>query len=219
MPDATAGLSTAILYEWRLKAALGAALATLYWTGYFFIERHLCRAPIRFPLMPIDRWIGFSPRWVWGYQSVFLLALLPFLAHTRADIRRYAIGFVAMTLTAFCCFMLFPVLGPRPTLAPTNGLYALLTRCDLPFNNLPSLHMAVATYSACVALRITHGSLRRLFMVLLPAWIILIGYSALATKQHYFVDLPPGILLGWLAQKAAWFWPAQKQKQLPTRRS
>jgi membrane-associated phospholipid phosphatase len=83
-------------------------------------------------------------------------------------------------------------------------MYGLLTRVDLPLNTFPSMHMAVATYCACVAIRLTRGRLRRILAVALPIWVVLIAYSALATKQHYLVDLPAGIFLGWAAQWFAW---------------
>jgi len=194
----------ALLCNWRMKIGLSSTLAVVYWTGYYFIERHLWRTPVRLDLSPIDRWIGFSPGWVWGYQSIYLMLPLPFLATTRRDLRRYAIGFILMMAAAFACFILFPIRGPRPAIAPMSGAYGFLARYDLPFNNLPSLHLAVATYSACVAIRVTHGKLRRMLKLLLPPWVLLIGYAALAIKQHYAIDLPPGILLGWLAQRIAW---------------
>jgi membrane-associated phospholipid phosphatase len=205
MSDSQMPLRRALLWEWPLKLSLGLVLGVIYWTGYFFIERHPLYSPIQFKLLPIDRWTGFSPLWAWGYQSVYPLLPLPFLATKREDIHRYAGGFILIMLAAFGCFILLPVLGPRPAIVPTTGMYGLVSRYDLPFNNLPSLHMAVATYSACAAIQVTEGKTRRVFIWVLPIVILLIGYSALATKQHYAVDLPPGIVLGWIAWRAAWF--------------
>jgi membrane-associated phospholipid phosphatase len=187
-----------------MKLALAAVLAVIYCSGYLLIERHVWRVPVRFPLSPIDRWIAFSPRWVWVYQSIYLLLPLPFLAATRDEMRRYGIGFGLVMLLAFGCFIAFPVLGPRTASAPATGMYGWLISLDLPLNTFPSLHMAVATYSAAVAVQVTRGRRRRALATLLPPWIILIGYSTLATKQHYAIDLLPGILLGWIAQRAAW---------------
>jgi membrane-associated phospholipid phosphatase len=205
MFESTERLLRALLWDWPLKVGLCVGLGVIYWSGYFFIERHPIYAPIQFTLLPIDRWTGFSPLWAWGYQAVYPLLPLPFLATKREDIHRYAAGFLLIMLAAFSCFIVMPVLGPRPAVVPTSGMYGLVSRYDLPFNNLPSLHMAVATYSACAATHVAQGKLRRLFIGVLPGVILLIGYSALATKQHYAVDLPPGILLGWIAWRAVWF--------------
>jgi membrane-associated phospholipid phosphatase len=83
-------------------------------------------------------------------------------------------------------------------------MYGVLVRYDTTLNSFPSLHLALATYSARVAAAVTLGSLRRWLLICLPLWVALIGYSALATKQHYWIDLPPGIILGYLAQYVAW---------------
>jgi membrane-associated phospholipid phosphatase len=185
--------------EWPLKLAVAGVLALGYCTGYLWIERHPWREPIVFALTAVDRWTGFDPNWIWVYQSVY--ALLPFglLAVNCDEIRRYAVGFTLLTAASFACFCCCPVLGPRPAGTPISGMYGALVHLDLPLNSFPSLHMAVATYAACVA--------RRFFpslAIALTLWVLLIGYSTLALKQHYLVDLPPGIVLGWLAYRFAW---------------
>jgi membrane-associated phospholipid phosphatase len=109
------------------------------------------------------------------------------------------------TLIGFGCFIVWPVRGPRPSFAPGSwGMYGLLTRVDTPLNTFPSMHMAIATYCACVAIELSHGRWRRILAVALPIWVLLIAYSALATKQHYAVDLPLGMLLGLAAERLAW---------------
>ncbi|HEU4390032.1 MAG TPA: phosphatase PAP2 family protein, partial [Blastocatellia bacterium] len=125
-------------------------------------------------------------------------------SETTDQLRRYAIGFVLLMSVGFACFLLLPVAGPRTQEVPNDAMYRLLVRYDSPLNSLPSLHIALATYSACVALAITPVALRRVLIVTLPAWVAVIGYATLATRQHYWVDLPPGIILGSLAQFIAW---------------
>ena len=83
-------------------------------------------------------------------------------------------------------------------------MFGLLTRVDTPLNTFPSMHMAVATYSACVAVHLAQGRCKSVLVIAMPIWVLLIAYSALATKQHYAVDLAPGVLLGWLSQRLAW---------------
>jgi membrane-associated phospholipid phosphatase len=190
--------------QWRMKLCVSVFLALFYCTGYELIERHPWRPPVEFALTAIDRWTGFSPRWVGVYQSIYLMLPALLLATTRDQVRRYGFGFAALTLVGFACFILWPVRGPRPHFAPDTGMYGLLTRIDLPLNSFPSMHVAIATYSACFAIHLTQGRLKRILMVALPIWVLLIAYSALATKQHYLVDLPPGALLGWAAHRLAW---------------
>jgi membrane-associated phospholipid phosphatase len=189
---------------WAPKLCLGAALTVVFCTGYFVIQYYPLRLPIRFGLTIIDRSVPFSPKWVWVYQSVYLLLLAAWLCETTDQLKRYFIGFTFLTVIGFICFLLWPVAGPRPQESSGDPMYNALVRYDTTLNSFPSLHMALAAYSACVAVAVTTGSLRRWLIIFLPLWVTLIGYSTLATKQHYWVDLPPGIALGCLAQYFAW---------------
>jgi membrane-associated phospholipid phosphatase len=189
--------------HWRMKIWLAASLWLFYCTGYELVERYPLRSAVEFGLTPIDRWIGFSPGWIWVYESICLMAPAIWLATTRDEIKRYAIGFAAITMVGFSFFILWPVRCPRPDSTPAAGLYALQMRVDSPLNAFPSMHMAIAAYSACVAIGLSRGRCKRILAAGLPIWVLLIAYSALATKQHYLVDLPPGILLGWGAHRLA----------------
>lgn len=193
---------------WAAKLCLGAALTFVFCAGYFAIQYYPLRPPMRFSLTNIDRAVPFSPGWVWVYQSIYLLLPAAWICETADQLRRYAIGFAFLMLVGFTCFLLWPVAGPRPQELPAESLndpmYRALLSYDTTLNSFPSLHVALAVYSACVVVAVTSGSLRRWLSILLPLWIALIGYSTLATKQHYWVDLPPGIALGWLARRIAW---------------
>jgi len=186
------------------KLALGVLLTVIFCAGYFAIEYHPLRPSVRLRPTLIDQAVPFLPRWVLVYQSLYVLLAAGWLAETGDQLRRYTTGFFILMAVGFTCFLLWPVAGPRPQeIITADPLYRLVVRYDTPLNSFPSLHMALATYSACVAVAVTPAR-RRLLTILLAAWVALIGYATLATKQHYAVDLPPGILLGWLAQKIAW---------------
>jgi membrane-associated phospholipid phosphatase len=201
------------------KLGLGALLTAVFCAGYFAIEYHPLRPPIHLRPARIDQAVPFRPGWVWIYQSLYLLLALGWLAETRDQLRRYVTGFTLLMAAGFTCFLLWPVAGPRPQEITADPLYNLVVRYDTPLNSFPSLHMALAAYSAGVAAAVTSGSRslrRRLLTALLPAWIVLIGYATLATKQHYWIDLPPGIALGWLAQKVAWWRAAPRATRAST---
>ena len=190
--------------HWRTKLWLGCLLTIIFCAGYFGIEYHPVRSPVSLGLTTIDRSVPFSTEWVWVYQSIYLLLPAAWLCETTDELKRYAIGFAILIFAGFSCFLIWPVAGPRPEQISNDPMYRVLVRYDTTLNSFPSLHMALAAYSACIVVAVTSGSTRRLLTVLLPVWVALIGYATLATKQHYLVDLPPGILLGWLAQHVAW---------------
>ena len=141
------------------------------------------------------------------YVSAYLLIpLTPFLAARRDELRRYVRGFLLLAAAGFITFLVYPVAGPRPAHAG-SGLYALVTRYDRPLNAFPSMHVALSAYSAMfgAALVRRSGAVHGWpFVFAVWAWTLLVAYSTLATKQHYAVDLPAGVLLAWCAHRLAW---------------
>ena len=195
--------------QWRFKVRLTVALTLLFCVPYFTLQR-VVLFPVRtLPLTALDTAVGFDPGWVWMYQSVYLLiGLVPWLATRRADLVRYARGFTALSLASFVCFLLVPVAGPRPAIVPTSGMFGLLISYDDVVNTIPSLHVGLAAYTVLFGARTTYGlldaSARQPLLVVGWCWVAAIAYSAMATKQHYVVDLPPGFLLAWLAHRWSW---------------
>jgi hypothetical protein len=111
-----------------------------------------------------------------------------------------------LTIQAICvvCFLLFPLRFSfeRPTIEPglPASLFDALLSFDKPFNQAPSLHIALCVILAALYARHVPGWLRP-FLI---SWFALIGVSVLTTFQHHFVDIPTGLLAGLLC---LWMWP------------
>ena len=100
-------------------------------------------------------------------------------------------------------FILFPLqfsfLQP-PADGLSGLLFELLGSFDKPYNQAPSLHIALVVI-------LWHLYAHRLdgwSKWLLNLWFLAIGATVLTTYQHHFIDLPTGALLGWLC---VWLWP------------
>lgn len=195
--------------NWRTKAALSAGLTLFFCVPYFALQR-LTLFPVRtLPLSAVDRAIDFDPRWVWAYQSVYLLlTIVPWLITTRAELRRYAQGFVLLSGVGFACFLLMPIRGPRPDIDAPDVMFRLLQWYDRPLNCFPSLHVGLAVYTTLVAATVSRGrmtgSIRLSAVSLAGLWTAIIAYAALATKQHYAIDLPAGGLLAAVCHWVTW---------------
>jgi len=119
-----------------------------------------------------------------------------FLCRNACEQNRYVARLVSAQIVATTCFMLFPLhFGwPKP---PTDGLWGWLfdslVAFDLPYNQAPSLHIALAVIVG--AFYWTRFPKIRLPILL---WQSLIALSVLTTYQHHFIDVPTGALLGWL---------------------
>ena len=141
--------------------------------------------------------VPFRPEWTLVYQSLYLLMpATAWLADSAASLMRYARGFLALSARGIPRLPALPGRGPAAR-ARGAGLYALVVRYDTPLNSFPSLHVALAVYSWLFARRLAAGAspAAQALVVLAAAWTVAIAYSTLATKQHYAVDLAPGVLL------------------------
>lgn len=209
MESACPGILARLRSHWRQKIALSAALTLAFCVPYFTLQR-LPLLPVRtLPATAVDRAVTFDPGgWVYVYQSVYLLfPTTPWLATTRDQLARYTRGFVAVSLVCFAFFFLVPVECPRPADAPPGGMYGLLVSYDKTINTFPSGHVALAVFTVLFGRRLFGGEASagvRAFLALEWAWVALIAYSTLKTKQHYAVDLPAGAVLAWAADAWAW---------------
>ena len=126
------------------------------------------------------------------------------MATSRDELRKYAGGFVVTSSAAFLCFFFVPILGPRPDVEVTNVMFRLLESYDRPLNCFPSLHVGLAVHTMLAAPSLLDGawskSTRHVVLILGWSWTALIAYAAIATKQHYAIDLPAGALLAYVAR-------------------
>ncbi len=151
-----------------------------------------------------ERHTPFLPWTIVPYWSIDLLyALSPFLCATVRELDRHALRLLTAQIVAVACFLLFPLRFsfPRPVTDGAFGaLFDLLGAFDKPFNQAPSLHIALLVILWAFYLRHTPSWLRPL----LHGWFALIGVSVLTTWQHHVIDVPTGAMLGFFA---LWLWP------------
>ena len=184
----------------RLKISLCklALIGTLFYTSYG-LSNHYAASLAYVPEVAFA-WERGIPFWAWTivpYWSLNLMyAAAFFLCRNACEQNRYAARLVSAQIIATTCFMLFPLhFGwPKP---PTDGLWGWLfdslVAFDLPYNQAPSLHIALAIIVG--AFYWTRFPKIRLPLLL---WQSLIALSVLTTYQHHFIDVPTGALLGWL---------------------
>ena len=209
MTDAFDRIASCARTNWKTKAAMSAGLTLFFCVPYFTLQ-HLPLLPARtLPLSAIDRAIAFDPRWVWAYQSAYLLlTIVPWMVTARADLRRYARGFLLLSSVGFAFFLLLPVRGPRPDVEAADVMSRILHWYDRPLNSFPSLHVGLAVYTVLFAARVSRGRMptaARWWLVSAAwLWTALVAYAALATKQHYAIDLPAGALVAYACHWWTW---------------
>jgi membrane-associated phospholipid phosphatase len=199
----------------RLRTRLGTKLGMLTVMAigivgpYFALQRWRPFPPREPFVTPLDALVPFDPGWAAAYLSVCLLVpLFPLLARRPDEIWRYGRGIGWLCVPCFACFLLLPMPGPRPELAPDGGLYGWLVGVDATWNAFPSLHAGLVAFSFLYGWRMLRASLPSGGRLALAAvsllWAGAILYGTLATKQHWVVDLPAAFVLAFAAHRLAW---------------
>ncbi len=152
-------------------------------------------------------WIPFWPWTIVPYWSIDLLYGLSFLClRSKRAVDVHALRLLTAQLLAVGCFILFPLRFSlqRPV---TEGFFgqwfAALELFDQPFNQAPSLHIALLVLIWLPFARCTANSWLRW---LVHGWALLIALSVVTTWQHHLFDVPTGLALGLLC---VWLWPQQ----------
>ena len=155
-------------------------------------------------------WEQHMPLWPWTiipYWSIDLLYGLSFLLpRTRQEMDRHALALLTAQLISVGCFLLWPLrfTFERPGLDGVFGwLFDVLMGFDKPYNQAPSLHIALLVIIWTMFARHIH---RQPWRWVMHGWMGLIGISVLTTWQHHFIDLPAGALAGFVC---VWLWPRE----------
>lgn len=160
-------------------------------------------------------WEPQIPLWPWTivpYWSIDLLYGLSFLLPAcRREMDRHALRLLAAQVICVVCFLLWPLrfTFERPALDGTFGMmFDVLMGFDKPFNQAPSLHITLLVIIWAMFANHTRGPFWR---GLLHLWMALIGISVLTTWQHHFIDVPTGLLAGFIC---LWLLPLQGETPL-----
>jgi protein-tyrosine phosphatase len=161
-------------------------------------------------------WEGHTPflAWTiipyWSINAFYGLSL--FVCATKAELDAHGRRLLTAQVVAVACFILFPLkftFQQPETHGLAGALFAALTSFDRPFNQAPSLHIALLV----ILWRLYAKHLPRLAQWPLHIWFALVGASVLTTYQHHFFDIPTGALLGVLC---LWLWPERGKSPLAT---
>jgi protein-tyrosine phosphatase len=139
----------------------------------------------------------------WSIDFLYVGSL--FLCAGRGELDAHGRRLLCAQAIAVSCFLLFPLHFSWEHPA-TEGLYgwmfAVLTGFDKPFNQAPSLHIALLVIVWVLFSKCVRGAWRWV----LHGWLALIGVSVLTTYQHHFIDIPTGLWLGWFC---VWLFPLE----------
>jgi protein-tyrosine phosphatase/membrane-associated phospholipid phosphatase len=150
--------------------------------------------------MEWERDIPFVEYFIVPYMSSDLMFVIAFLLpYTRLELRILALRVLFIVLFSTIIFAVFP-LGfafEKPEIHTFNVLFNML-QADLPYNQLPSLHISFAIVLWASMKKYLTNTFLKIFLAL---WFYAIALSTLLVYQHHFIDIPTGIIMGFLAVK------------------
>src|SRR3954447_55525 len=132
----------------------------------------------------------------WSIDALYVVSI--FICTTKRELDRHALRLLFVQLVCVACFIAFPLRFsfPKPeTHGLSAALFTALGSFDKPFNQAPSLHIALLVL---IWARLGAHTPPR-WRPALHAWMLLIGVSILTTFQHHFIDLPTGFAIGAIA--------------------
>ncbi len=163
---------------------------------YFWCQRNVIKKTYDLSL-GIDERIPYWPSWVWIYSFLYypMILYINLVVESPREFTHLAISYILLLSLQLIAFILFPVQTPEHWRARDARRYlsehflAYVQSVDGRSNCFPSMHCSVAMLTA---------------LHLLPhlgpaifAFPVLIGLSCLFTKQHFVIDVPAGLALGW----------------------
>ena len=137
----------------------------------------------------------------WSINAFYALSL--FVCRTRAELETHVRRLLTAQIAAVVCFILFPLtftFHQPETHGIAGFLFAALASFDKPFNQAPSLHIALLV----ILWRLYATHLPSAARCPLHVWFTSVAVSVLTTYQHHFFDVPTGALLG---VACLWLWP------------
>ncbi len=199
---------------WKRAAAWLALLGPLFYAAYGFANWWAAsRAAVPTLAFAWERLLPFWPWTIFPYWTInAFYALSLFLARDRHTLDRHAARLLTATCLAVTCFVLWPLrfsFGQPEVSGAPAFLFNALRGFDQPFNQAPSLHIALAVILWDWYRRLLHARWAR---AVLHAWAFAICASVLTTWQHHFIDIPTGALLGLVC---VWLWPLERVVALP----
>lgn len=191
-PDLSASATLKERFVWVLF------MGALFFILYGAANQYASLTPHPSIFMEWERHIPFVPSFIIPYMSSDVMFCIAFLLpQSRLELRILAMRVLFIVTLSVVIFTLFPLqFGfEKPKSDEYQWLFGLLS-ADLPYNQLPSLHISFAL----VLWASMRSHLKNVFLKYAVAlWLWLIALSTLLVYQHHFIDLPTGALMGALA--------------------
>ena len=190
------------LRAYPVEKSLGPMLAiTVFFLAYFHVLERPTVTSHLMPVLSIDQWMPLIPWTAWVYFSLwgFICVPLSFMENRRVMLF-YLSGALALSIIGLSVFFFYPTVVPAWEIDWSHyPSLQFLKNSDRAGNACPSLHVGFAMFSGCwLVWLIRQMRLPMFWLILSFVWGLAIMVSTMTTKQHVFVDVFCGLVLGGL---------------------
>lgn len=182
-----------------LKSVGTTAYMSLFFIAYFHLMRNPSSAVTVMPVTAIDRLVPFEPLALIPYLTLwFYVSLAPALILDRRELIGYGGWVAGLCIVGLGCFYFWPTTVLLPMeMWSRHASFNMLQGVDAAANACPSMHVAVAIFSAFWLARLLGDiGAPRMVRIFNWLWFAAIAYSTMAIKQHVFIDVIAGLALG-----------------------
>jgi membrane-associated phospholipid phosphatase len=150
--------------------------------------------PMPVPQTLVDKSIPLMPAWTWVYISYYPFIYFAYYCTSNdTNARRYLRMMGGSATVAMLIFVFLPTSVMRDPIVETGfsaAALSILRGFDNSVNCLPSMHVAMSFIAAY-----TYAFESKRYAPPAVLWALLIAYSTMATKQHFFFDVVGGATL------------------------
>jgi len=174
-------------------------LVLLFNMGAYYISKPIVYGRDTFDLsIPLDNVIPLVSPFIVIYLLAFLQWVIGYVVAARESremcARIVSADIIAKTI-CFLFFIIMPTSIDRPEVTG-NGIFDYITKfiyfMDTPINLFPSIH-CLESY-AVVRFAFSYKKVGRAYKISMCIFSLLVFASVLFTRQHFFIDIPAGIL-------------------------
>ena len=145
----------------------------------------------------IDKLIPYlSWTWIFYYAGEFYIlvwASIIVLLMPDEKFKRTVVSYILMILTGAYIQILFPAQSPYPPVLTLVQKWFHTSVINAPYACLPSMHVALCIFPALIGMSVLKSHTVKYFSLFSA---VLISISTLTLKEHYFLDVIAGFVLG-----------------------
>jgi membrane-associated phospholipid phosphatase len=185
--------------HWCLKAIGTMLFMGIFFSIYLYLLKHPTCDVVQMPTTIVDDTIGFSPFFLYFYLSLWVYtSLAPALMKTKKELIFYGMYIGIVCGVGVGIYIVFPTVMPQCSIDwRCYPEFSMLKTIDAAGNAFPSMHVAAAFFSLFwINRHLEQMHAHPLLVWINWLWCLGIIYSTMAIKQHVFLDVAGGLILG-----------------------